>query len=206
MSDGNYSTLEAVTPEHEPSRLTSDPDKQVAFDGQEKHVVPHVAGLESAGQQHLQPWTDQNHHEPQTNEQRSPHRNRKWLWIGIAALLVIILAAVLGGVLGSRASGSSATSGSDSPSPSNSTVAYSRNIAAVSYAFDNINNTRVYFQENNGALIEAANSATNATWGLSTVGSFKNESALAAAVSRPGFPLVCSPSPTQRFNLTACRR
>ena len=42
---------------------------------------------------------------------RPKSQNRKWIWIGVPIAIVVILAAVLGGVLGSRAHKNSSTSG-----------------------------------------------------------------------------------------------
>ena len=133
-------------------------------------------------------------------------RKRKWiLYVGVVGLIALILAAVLGGVLGSRHK-SSATVSPSSPSqssvispspPPNSSVGSpsarppQRNIAALSFALNSVNNTRVYFEDNAGQIMEAANSAANTTWSINKIGiGAKNGSAIAAAVSRPDFPLV----------------
>ena len=66
-----------------------------------------------------------------------------------------------------------------------------RNIAALSFISDSVNNTRVYFQDDVGQIMEAANSADNTTWSINSNGiRRKNGSAIAAAVSRPDFPLM----------------
>jgi hypothetical protein len=99
-----------------------------------------------------------------------------------AGLLVLIVAAVVGGVLGSKAKRNS----------SPSTTASKRMIAALSFVSSDVNQTRVYYQDNTGILIEAATSADSSTWTNKALNfSAVNGSAMAAAVSRPGFPLVC---------------
>ena len=122
-------------------------------------------------------------------------RKRKWiLRVGVVGLIAVVLAAVLGGVLGSRHRSSATLLPSP---PSNSSVIYpsaappQRNIAALSFALNSVNNTRVYFQDNAGQIMEAANPAANTTWSINKIGiGGKNGSAIAAAVSRPDFPLV----------------
>lgn len=110
-----------------------------------------------------------------------------------AIVLTIILAVVFGAIFGSRHTNSMTT-----PSqPSNSSATASpallprRNIAALSFEANSINNTHVYFLDNQGRVLEAANSSKNKTWVTKTIGSgAKKGSAIAAAVSRPYFPLV----------------
>lgn len=107
--------------------------------------------------------------------------------------LVIILVVVLGGIFGSR----------HKPSSISSTLTIQRNIAAVSFASNSVNNTRVYYQDDMGRIMEAASSANNANWTDNPIGSTgKNSSALAAAVSRPGFLLVSDLYSTKRIVFT----
>ena len=118
---------------------------------------------------------------------------RKWIrFVGAVGLIAVVLAAVLRGVLGSRHK--SPATVSPSP-PSNSSVISpsarppQRKIAALSFALNSVNNTRIYFQDNAGQTMEAANSAANTTWNINKTGiAGKNGSAIAAAVSRPDFP------------------
>lgn len=116
--------------------------------------------------------------------------------------LILVLAAVLGGVFGSRHKRSateSLISPSNSSAPSPSVTPAQRKIAAVSFTSNSANNTRVYFQDNVGQIIEASNSADNTTWSTNRIGiGGKNGSAIAAAVSRPGLPLV-SPTSSPLF-------
>ena len=117
-----------------------------------------------------------------------PIKRKKFQVIGLLAL-VVTLAAVLGGVLGSRAASAERHLNSLA-TPSTSRPAQ-RSIAALSFTTKAENNTRVYFQDNEGQILEAANSASNHTWKISKTGCFgRNGSALAAAVSPPGFPLA----------------
>lgn len=108
--------------------------------------------------------------------------------------LILVIGAVLGGVLGSRHKSSvtaSATSFSNSSATSPSVTPTPRNIAAVSFASNSINMTRVYFQDDVGQIMEASNSESNTTWSINKTGiRGKNGSVIAAAVSRPSLPLV----------------
>ena len=118
----------------------------------------------------------------------------KWILFGGTVGLIAILAAVLGGVFGSRHRSRAAAplaSPSNSSATSLSVTPTQRNIAALSFASNSVNNTRVYFQDKVGQITEAASSAENTTWSINRTGvRGKNGSAIAAAVSRPGFPLV----------------
>ena len=122
-------------------------------------------------------------------------KSKRLLLIGAGAiLLIIILAAVLGGVLGSRHKSSSTTaptSPSNLSASSPPAIPPQRNIAALSFTTNFVNNTRLYFQDDAGQITEAGNSETNTIWSIKGTGiDGKNGSAIAAAVSRPGFPLV----------------
>ena len=130
---------------------------------------------------------------------------REWILFVGAVGLIAILAAVLGGVFGSRHT-SSATVSSDRLSNSSvmspSARPPQRSIAALSFALNSVNNTRIYFQDDVGQIMEAANSAANTTWSVNRTGvSGKNGSAIAAAVSRPDFPLV---SPVFSMSIGSC--
>ena len=128
-------------------------------------------------------------------------RKKKWILGGVFGMIAV-LAVVLGSVLGSRHNRSPATTSqqtnlSNSTGPSiplsaplpSAPPVVQHSIAALSFASNNVNLTRVYFQDNAGQIMEAANSADNLTWSIDGTGTFgKNGSAIAAAVSRPGFP------------------
>lgn len=134
---------------------------------------------------------------------------KKWIFFGVGVGLIVILAVVLGSVFGlkdKRFMTASSTSPSNIPTTSSRSLTtifptatesslpsmIQHRIAALSFVSDDVNNTRVYFQDDMGQIVEAANSADNTTWSISKTGVFaKNGSAIAAAVSRPGFPLVC---------------
>jgi hypothetical protein len=139
--------------------------------------------------------------------------SRKWLIVGGVALLVVILAAVLGGTLASAkhkksspSSNSSPTSTPDPASASNSSLFhYTGNIAAASFAWNATGGTRVYYQDNKSELVEAA-TTDNKTWTNTKLGVFpQNGSALAAAVSKPGYPLV-SPIPLHNMHVLTTER
>lgn len=169
--------------------------KQVVQDG-DKQVVQDVGKqvVQDDGKQILS--TDNGQIEPvligsvviekpdAPNDQIKPPRylRRREIALILALSSLIILAIVIGGVLGSK-----------KRLATKLTVPYSpghRNIAALSFAPNSINQTRVYFQNDEGHIVEASNSA-NTSWSIKIIGDgARNSSALAAAVSRPGFPLV----------------
>ncbi|PQE04903.1 hypothetical protein CJF30_00004683 [Rutstroemia sp. NJR-2017a BBW] len=145
-----------------------------------------------------------------------------WIIGGAIILLVIIVVSVVPAVIASRkhssvaaVSGGSASSNettSSKPSstkPSStipagstatnaassaiSTVApFQRNVAALSYAVDWVNITKVYYQDNQGKILESANLATSSTWTTSEVVTAQNGSSFAAAVSMPDNDFVRS--------------
>jgi len=135
------------------------------------------------------------------NSEKIPfHRRRKRLWIiASIVILVVILAAVLGGVLGSRkpkkADSNSSPSTTPSPSPIPKTQAnlIQRKIAAISYPVNNANTTRLYYQDTNGTLVEGVQTSSSAEWNFTSIrNTNSNCTALAAAVTRPGFTAVSS--------------
>ncbi|KAL9036679.1 MAG: hypothetical protein Q9214_006029, partial [Letrouitia sp. 1 TL-2023] len=65
-----------------------------------------------------------------------------------------------------------------------------RNIAAISFNHNSVDNNCVYFMDIQGNIMEAANSEKNFTWHVKKIGhGAKSGSAIAAAVSRPEYPL-----------------
>lgn len=108
-----------------------------------------------------------------------------WQIIVLILLLgsMVILAVVGGAVFGSRKKQLKSMAFEEIPRY--------RNIAALSFATNSVNNTRVYFLDDERHVIEAANSADNVTWNMKDTGFVVGYgSALAAAVSRPNFPFV----------------
>ena len=200
--DRTYSTLEAVPRQivyqtyQQEKPLPTDLGKQVApHEGKQvslhdgKQHMGNDDGIEVAAKEDSYAYHYGDHHV----QVHRPSRKKRIL-VGGAIGLIAIFAAVLGTVLGIKHKRSATTS---SPSPSNTSVESppatppQRNIAALSFASNSVNNTRVYFQDNVGQIMEAANSADNTTWIITRTGIIgKNGSAIAAAVSRPGFPLV----------------
>ena len=192
--DGPYSALEVVPHQyvHQMNQqyIPPPPDlgKQVVpLEG--KQVVPleeKQVSLDDGKQHMVKYWGDHrvNFHRPS---------RKKRILLGGAVGLIVIIAVVLGLVFGLRHKRSgtiSVTSSSNSsavPAP-----APPRNIAALSFASElSVNNTRVYFQDNVGQIMEAANTANDTKWSINGTGIIgKNGSAIAAAVSRPEFPLV----------------
>lgn len=115
----------------------------------------------------------------------------------------MVIAAVVGGEVGSEASKSTSSSTSNSGTgtatasislpTSTSAAEVQRNIAAVSYVAANVNNTRVYYQNSAGNLTEAV-AKEGSSWSNRVLQyAPKSGSPLAAAVTNTwgGFPLVC---------------
>lgn len=177
--DQAHSTLEVALP--------SDPGKQVAPEHGKQHI--NDSDLEPIPKED---FDGQDIHIRDIPVQRLSAR-RRIIFYGIVGS-ILILGAVLGGVLGSRHKSSGTVS---STNPSNSSAAppsvtpIQRNIAAVSFISNSANNTRLYFQDDAGQIIEASNSESNLTWSINKIGvDGKNGSVIAAAVSRPSLPLV----------------
>lgn len=193
--DGPYSALEVVPYQcvhqmnQQDERLPPDLGKQVV-PLEEKQV-----SLDDGKQHMVNYWID--HH---VQFQRPSKKNR--ILLGGAMGLIVIIAVVLGLVFGLRhkrsgttpVTGPSNSSAIPAPAPpkfSSPTSPFQRNIAALSFASGSVNDTRVYFQDNVGQIMEAANSAKDTKWSINGTGIVgKNGSAIAAAVSRPEYPLV----------------
>ena len=162
--------------------------KQLFLDDGKEHMVDD-GGIQSVA-------TPDSYEHDFSDHQIQVHRpsRKKWILSGGAVGLIVIIAVVLGLVFGlrhKRSGTTPVTSAPNSSATSPPTPLPQRNIAALSFASDSVNNTRVYFQDNMGQIMEAAKSAKDTKWsiiGTGTVG--KNGSAIAAAVSRPDFPLV----------------
>lgn len=197
-SDQDHSMLEPVTNPRFTHRnpFPENPGMQVVFDDGIQ-VNFQKTGLEVVVQ-------DQDSSQYPPNSDTQPRR--KWLLLGGIAAILIVVAAVLGGVFGSRANQKSPPEKFSTLSPSPSlnasspfpsfdaitTVQSQRKLAAVSYAVKSVDNTRIYYQDNAGEIVETANSAKDSsTWNNTKIGFFaKNGSAIGAAVSRPGFTHV----------------
>ena len=188
---GNYSILEAVHPIKQPIQTRKpclvDSGKQVVPESGKQATQTYNNGIEVVSKSGY----------PQQDSAYDayPRKSRgKWIVIGGVVALVVILAAVLGGVLGSRSkskSGVPSSTPSSTPSSSPVSAQYQGNIAAVSFILNNTNRTKVYYQDGNGQLMEAADSA-DGTWTNTQLGYVAmNGSPLAAAVSRYA-PLACS--------------
>ena len=170
--------------------------KQVSLDDGKHHIVDD-GGIRSVA-------TGDSYAHDRSDHDIQIHRpsRKKWILSGGAVGLIIIIAVVLGLVFGLRHKRSGTTpvtrpsnsSSIPAPAPPISSPPISplhRNIAALSFASESVNNTRVYFQDNVGQIMEAAKSAKDTKWSIHETGAIgKNGSAIAAAVSRPEFPLV----------------
>ena len=196
-----HSTLEYVPNEYYNKKENSQPVYSglqvvpVAEPGKELHYAS-VGGLE----------VNLNHDGSVPPREDQPHQNasrsrRKWLIIGAIVAVIVIVAAVVGGVLASKgkssnkAQDSTASSATTSTAPTGtssqsatptSTIQPKRNIAAVSWSPITGNQTRLYYQNNAGKLVESVISTTKTQSSvLGLVSNAKPGSALAAAVSRP---------------------
>ena len=219
--DRAYSSLELVPRQcvYQTDRhgkpLPTDLGKQVVpYEG--KQVVPHEGRQVSRNDDGIEVVAKEDSYADNFSDHHfHVHRpsRKQWILFCVAFGSIVILAAVLGPVLRIRHKHSAKTSfhppattvsppattiytpSSTNSHPASNTSAPAplpqRNIAALSFASNSVNNTRVYFQDNMGQIMEAANSAENTSWSISGTGiRGKNGSAIAAAVSRPGFPLV----------------
>jgi len=134
---------------------------------------------------------------------QKPASKLKWWLLGAAIGFAVIAGAVVGTVLGLKAKHSSATTAAEATASAAADSANTpfRSIAAVSYLADLTNTTRVYYQDNTGAVMESTSTQDNTTWGAHQIG-FTGAigSPLAAAVSRPNFPLVGYHSPLISIN------
>lgn len=185
-----YSTLEVIPP-----RL--DLGKQVVGDDG-KQKITNSGEIEPIAKEEFYVTKE-------VDDQIRPRHRLRWRELALISVLgsMVILAAVVGGVLGSRSRHSGSEREVVDPLPQN------RNVAALSYVSDSVNNTRVYFQGDGGQIMEAvssANNGSNITWSVTSIGFITtNGSALAAAVSCPGFPFVSHILPCQwctRTNLS----
>ncbi|KAJ8067294.1 hypothetical protein OCU04_004652 [Sclerotinia nivalis] len=155
-----------------------------------------------------------------TQKERRPW---KWYILGGLIALVVIIAAVVGGIVASKknntanvngvagevssfnsssptssASNNSPTSTNTASSVSSTVAPFQRNVAAISYASNNVNNSRVYYQDNQGHILESHNNASSEIWSTSHIVTAKNGSSFAAAVTMPANNFVgCPPIPPQ---------
>lgn len=198
-----FSTLEVVDPHFEKEVVTENGIETVNSDIGKQVVTE--SGIEAVDL----PLSPVQSHYQLNPDKRRPLRSRNLFWIIVSVSLAgAIVAAALGGILGSRKGRfrsqpqnamPSPTPSSD-PSPQPTTNPRSdlmhRKIAALSYPVGVTNVTRLYYQDSNGSFVEGMCDTNNQikAWNLTLIGNFENNyrlnSALAAAVSRPGFPLV----------------
>ena len=174
---------------HEEQQVALHEGKQVALCEGKEHIL-NDDGLEVVAKEDSYAHHDHGDHHVQIHQ---ASRKRRLLYGG-AVMLVVIASIVLGTVLGLRQKHNAATPLTSPPSSttqSSPSLPPQHHIAALSFVSKSTNNTRIYFQDNVGQIMEAANTAENTTWSITGTGTIgKNGSAIAAAVSRPGFPLV----------------
>lgn len=160
------SRLEAVTNQHYSHDNPVFGGMQVVPDSG-KQVNVHGTGLEVvANHQHPELFSDSdpvNLGGQHLQSPRSRRPSRKWLIFGGVTILLIVVGAVLGGVLGTRANRKSLSTSSSTTPPSSSLssnipstinadepVQFRHSIAALSFANDSLDATRVYYQDNVG--------------------------------------------------------
>jgi hypothetical protein len=192
--------------ESESSGSSFDDEKFIFSGDSEKQVGAQPGNLytpESEGLQSRQLIED-GEESPNTSTRRV---RRKWLAGGLVICLMMVVATIVGAVLGLRSKSHSkfdgptyTTKSNDTgdivQAPPNSTTesSFPRRIAALSFSSQKgtsdgvqwTNQTRVYYQDNKGELIEGSISSVNNTWGARHLGIFpRNGSAIAVAVARP---------------------
>ena len=173
---------------HEGKQVTPHEGKQVALDdGKEQMVIND--GIEVVANEDSFAHNYSDHH-----VQIHQSSKKRRILYGGAVVLVVLALIVLGTIFGLRHKHSAATSFTSPPSSTAQSPPPSppqHHIAALSFVSNLTNNTRIYFQDNVGQIMEATSTAENAIWSIARTGVIgKNGSAIAAAVSRPGFPLV----------------
>ncbi|KAL9624163.1 MAG: hypothetical protein Q9160_001685 [Pyrenula sp. 1 TL-2023] len=194
-TDSAYSTLEVVTTQGRPTierprdLIQFDPEKQVAFESGKQCI---------SGKGVVDPVISDESIKPEREEKilvsLPKLKNRRWM-ISLGVLgSIVVLAILLGAILGSRNKKSSRPPPPESSTSSPSAVAPAqRNIAAVSFVSNAANFTQMYFQDDGGHIMEASYASGTSTWTIQQTGiRAKNESAIAAAVSRPNLPLEIS--------------
>lgn len=112
-----------------------------------------------------------------------------------AIVLVILIAVAVGAALGTTLSSGggddSPPAGSAEPNASLPDTLMGKRIAAVSIEDGNVNRTWVFYQNNDGKIVRSGATSLGGPWTTSETGANGKEgTTLAAAVSRPGFPLV----------------
>lgn len=184
-NDPSYSALEIVPAQEDPAR--SNPEKQVAFESGKQCIAGNGAVNSVRSDVSIKHGS-----EGKFLVSLLQHKKRGWMISFGVFGLIVILAALLGGILGSRNKKSLGPPPADPSTTSPSVVAHpQRTIAAVSFVSNAANVTRLYFQDNGGQILEASWASGNSTWTISKTGvRAKNGSAIAAAVSRANLPLV----------------
>jgi len=189
-----YSTLEAVLPgalPHQNDRpFPSDPQKQVVVVF-EKEIGASNEGIEVVKGPRVVVHEDDFTESQQTPPSQSSRRKRILWPVAIVGALIVI--SIVGGILGSRHSLSvPAGEAKTNTTQKNLSAPIRGGLAAVSYTANIVNETRVYYQDTLGQVMEATGSAGNASWNTRGLGfSARRNSSIAAAVTRPDLsPLV----------------
>jgi hypothetical protein len=181
-----YSTLEAVLPGALPNQsdrpFPSDPQKEVVVVF-EKEIGALNEGIEVTKGPRVV-VIDADSAEAQRKPIPRSSRLKKIVW-AFAIFAVIILIAIIGGILGTRHGRSNQAGEATTNTTRTAPPAPIRGgLAAVSYTTNSLNETRVYYQDNSGQIMEAAGSAGNTSWNTQGLGfSARRNSAIAAAVS-----------------------
>lgn len=218
MADANnYSTLEVAAQPHNAAAKYSyagGDGLQVVRDDSGKEYVPPPSSPPLQTDHHHHAGAGKGQGGPPPTQQDFSHahdkplpvarpwwKKKRFFVTGIVVLVVV--AAAVGAALGVTLSGSdgdggsgdsgavSGGSGSDAPNASLSDSLMERHIAAVGLQDGSTNRTWVFYQNSDGKIVRSGATSPQGPWTTSETGSNgKNGSVLAAAVSRPGFPLV----------------
>ena len=195
--------------------IVIEPEKQVAFSNEK--CEPEFAGLEVQG---AYAQNQDKYVADAAGKDASDRKSRTRLRVGGVVIgLVVIVAVIVGSVLGSKhlkdkmigdAAPSAVSPPSSSLAPwSSAPISVTttsmrlpletqlpakvgnRKIAGLSYLEKSLPSTRLFYQDNAGYLWEARTLEGTSNWTIAAIGvEAKMGSPIAAAVSRPGFPLV----------------
>lgn len=194
----DYSTLEVAAPaaKGDPNHPHASAGLEVARDDGKEYVPPQA----SYNSQDPIAAQGYNHAQDKPLLVQRPWWKKKRFFVTAIVLLVVIAVAVGVGVgvsLNSDSGSSSSPSTGNSPTTPtdpNMDALMRRNVAAVSLQDGSTNRTWVFYRNNEGQIVRSGATSPEGPWTTNETGSSGQEgSALAAAVSRPGFPLVSGP-------------
>jgi hypothetical protein len=217
----DYSTLEVV--DGTPKKMSSTSRAVTAAGGDGMQVARDESGLEAvqpeketyymdhtpAAQSSKEPFIADNvergQQEPET--QRPLWKKKRFFVTAIVILVVIAVAlgAGLGTTLkskdddsgGAQAEGSGTGNSTTATNGTSSGGLMQHSIAAVAVEDGNVNRTWVFYRNNGGKILRSGATGNGGPYTTTQTGvTGKEGTALTAAVSRPGYPLVCHPYTT----------